>query len=211
MESDTPAVGGQEIRKRNIAYKIRIGDILKGRPMRDGEKFLFLEMGDRKVVRVNVLANCVDKYIQEGERQFASLTVDDASGQIKLKAFGDDIGPLKDTLQGDTLQIIGNVREWNGELYVIPEVIKKVDPQWLLVRKLEIQNSRKDLPVEESSPLKGMVMQKIKDAEADGGIDIDAIIMDTEASPDSINNEIKKLLEEGLVYEPRPGRLRYLG
>ena len=54
-------------------------------------------------------------------------------------------------------------------------------------------------------------MQKIKSAETDGGIDVDTIIMDTEASPDLINGEIKKLLEEGLIYEPRPGRLRYLG
>jgi len=209
MEGNAPV--GSEIRKRNVAYKIRIGDILKGRPMMDEGKFLFLEMGDKKVVRVNVLANCIDKYVQEGEKQFASLTVDDASGQIKLKAFGDDIGPLKEVLQGDTLQIIGNVREWNGELYIIPEVIKKVDARWLLVRKLEIQKARKDIPATESSVLKDMIMKKIKDAEGDGGIDVETIIMDTEASPDLINRDIKKLLEEGLIYEPRPGRLRYLG
>jgi len=35
--------------------------------------------------------------------------------------------------------------------------------------------------------------------------------MDVEASPDVIKVEIKKLLEEGLIYEPRPERLRYLG
>ena len=200
-----------EQRKRNIAYKMRIGDVLKGKPMMDEGKFLFLELGDKKIVRINVLAKCVDKFVQDGEKQYASLTIDDASGQIRLKAFGEDIVILKDIMQGDTLQIIGNVREWNGELYMIPEVVKKVDPRWLLVRKLEIQNSRKDMPADGDSELKDMLMQKIKDAEADGGIDVDAIIMDTEASPDSINEEIKKLLEEGLVYEPRPGRLRYLG
>jgi len=207
METDT------EIRKRNIAYKMRIGDVLNGKPMTDEGKFLFLELGDKKVVRINILANCVDKFIQEGEKKYASLTVDDASGQIRLKAFGEDIEPLKEIMQGDTLQIVGNVREWNGELYVIPEIVKKVDARWLLVRKLEIQNSRKDMPAAESgdSSLKDSVMKKIKDAEVDGGIDIDTIIMDTEASPDLINVEIKKLLEEGLVYEPRPGRLRYLG
>jgi len=200
-----------EQRKRNIAYKMRIGDILKGKPMMDEGKFLFLELGEKHVVRVNILANCVDRFFQEGEKKYASLTVDDASGQIRLKTFGDDIETFRNIVQGDTLQIIGNVREWNGELYVIAEVVKKVDPRWLLVRKLEIQNSRKDMPEENSSPVKDMIMQKIKDAEADGGIDVDTIIMDTEASPDIINTEIKKLLEEGLVYEPRPGRLRYLG
>ena len=207
------AIGISEQRKRNVAYKLRIGDILKGVPMMNEGKFLFLELGEKKVVRVNLLSNCVDKFIQEGEKQFATLTLDDASGQIKLKAFGEDVEPLKEIMQGDTLQIIGNVREWNGEIYILPEVVKKVDVRWLLVRKLEIQNSRKDIPSENggANELKDNIMKQIKDAEEDGGIDVDKIIMDTEASPDAINTEVKKLLEEGLIYEPRPGRLRYLG
>ncbi len=212
MEGESGAiVGGSEIRKRNIAYKLRIGDILKARPVISEGKFLFAEIGEKKISRVNILANCIDKFIQEGEKKYASLTIDDASGQIRLKAFGEDIEPLKEIVQGDTLQIIGIVREWNGELYIIPEVVKKVVPQWLLVRKLEIQNSRKDIPTTGDSALKELVMQKIKSAESEGGIDIDTIIMDTESSPDAINEEIKKLLEEGLIYEPRPGRLRWLG
>jgi len=212
---------GTEVRKRNVAFKLRIGDILKGRPMISEGKFLFLEIErgtpldskhqtGQRVVRVNVIANCVDKFVQEGERKYATLTVDDASGQFKLKAFGEDVEMFRDIVQGDTLQIVGNVREWNGELYVIAEIVKKVDARWLLVRKLEIQNARKDVPVE-SLGLKSSIMDKIKAAEADGGIDVDSIIMDIEASPDAINVEVKKLLEEGLVYEPRPGRLRYLG
>jgi len=211
MEDSAPV--GQEIRKRNVAFKLRIGDILKGVPMMDEGRFLFLELGDRKVVRVNLLANCVDKFVQEGEKKFATLTVDDASGQLKLKAFGDDVEGLKSIVQGDTLQIIGNMREWNGEMYVIPEVVKKVDSRWLLVRKLEIQKRREDIPAEEggSNELKNSIMEKIKGAEAEGGIDRDVIVMDVEASPEAIEVEVKKLLEEGLVYEPRPGRLRYLG
>ena len=33
--------GTTEIRKRNVAFKLRIGDILKGVPMMDEGKFLF--------------------------------------------------------------------------------------------------------------------------------------------------------------------------
>ncbi len=202
-----------EFKKRNVAFKLTVGEILGGKPVMEEERFSFIDLGDRKVVRVNVLANCVDKYISEGEKKFASLTIDDASGQIKLKSFGDDIEILKKVAQGDTLQIIGNVKEWNGEVYILPEVLKKVDPRWLLVRKLEIQNSRKDIVSDENAPLKlkDIIMQKIKEAEIDGGIEIDRIVMDTKANPDLINKEIKKLLEEGLIYEPRPGKLRYLG
>ena len=202
-----------EIRKRNVAYKLRIGDILKGIPMMDEGKFLFLELGDKKVVRVNLLANCVDKFVQEGEKSFASLTVDDASGQLKLKVFGEDIDRVKEIMQGDTLQVIGNIREWNGEIYMIPEIVKKVDARWLLVRKLEIQDAMKDLPEGDkgSNDLKNQILEKIKGAEEEGGIDRDVLVIDINVAPDGIENEVKKLLEEGLIYEPRPGRLRYLG
>jgi hypothetical protein len=205
-----------EQRKRNVAHKIIIGDILKSKPVYDAERFIYAELGSKKIVRVNLLANCVDKFVSEGEKKYGSITVDDASGQIRLKVFGDDVSIVDEILQGDTLQIVGNIRIWNDELYVTPEVVKRVDPRWLLVRKLEIQNARKDLPAPTNeggggSPVKDDIMKKIKDAEVDGGVDIDDLIMGTEANPDLINSEIKKLLEEGLIYEPRPGRLRYLG
>jgi len=200
-----------EPRKRNIAYKLRIGDILKGKPEIQEGRFLFLELGDKKVVRVNLIANVVDKFLTEGEKKYVSLTMDDASGQIKLKLFGEDIAILKDFTQGDTLQIIGNIREYNSELYLMPEIAKVVDPKWLLVRKLEIQKTRKDMPAPTNQPIRDLILEKIKGAEADGGVDTDSLIMNIEASPDLINQEIKKLLEQGLVYEPRPGKLRYLG
>ena|SRR3989344_2358170 len=204
-------MGSVEVKKRNVAYKMRIGDVLKGKPVIDEGKFLFLELGDRKIVRVNILANCVDKYVQDGEKMYATLTIDDASGQMRLKTFGEDIEMIKKITQGDTIQVIGNIRDWNNELYLIPEVIKKVDPRWLMVRKLEIQNSRKEMGIGSVSPVKDAIVEKIRTAEVDGGIDVDVLIMDVEASPAIINGEIKKLLEEGLIYEPRPGRLRYLG
>jgi RPA family protein len=206
-------VEGTEIRKRNVAYRLRIGDILKGSPMISEGKFLFLELSGRNVVRVNLIANCIDKFVQEGERQFGSLTVDDASGQLKLKVFGDDVSKVVDVMQGDTLQVIGNMREWNGEVYMIPEVCKKVDSRWLLVRKLEIEKMRKGMPIEDdgASELKNKILDRIKEAESEGGVDREVLVVDIEANPEGIENEVKKLLEEGLVYEPRPGRLRYLG
>lgn len=200
-----------EQRKRNVAYKLRIGDITKSKPISNEGKLLFLELGDKKVIRVNLIANAVDKFINDGEKKYASITVDDASGQIKLKAFGDDIVPLRDISQGDTLQIIGLVREYNSELYITPEIAKKVDPKWLLVRKLEIQQSRKDAPLPKDASLREIILEKIKKSDSTGGLDKEQLILDTEASPEVINTEIKHLLEEGMIYEPRPGILRYLG
>jgi RecG-like helicase len=202
---------GSEQKKRNVAYKLRIGDLSKAKPFVNEGKFLFLELGDKKIARVNFIANAVDKYISEGEKKYASVTIDDASGQIKLKAFGDDVGILKEIIQGDTLQVIGTVREYNSEVYLLPEIVKKVDPKWLLVRKLELQNARKNIPLPSNAPIRDLILQKIKDADNSGGVEIEKMIMEVEASPDIINKEVKKLLEEGMIYEPRPGVLRYLG
>lgn len=62
-----------------------------------------------------------------------------------------------------------------------------------------------------NAPIRDIILEKIKRADADGGIDVDQIILNLDASAEIINAEIKKLIEDGAIYEPRPGRLRYLG
>ncbi len=198
--------------KRHIAYKYRIGDILTGKVVMDADKFKHLELVDRQVIRVNLIANIIDKFIQEGEKKFASITLDDASGQIKAKVFGDDIAKIEPFTQGDTIVVIGLLRSWNNEVYITPEIIKKRDPSFLLVRKLEI-DTLKPVALEKSEVIKlrEQILKSVKENDEKGGVDIEQLVLDSQTNPDSINQEIKKLLEEGLVYEPRPGKLRYLG
>jgi len=204
--------------KRNIAYKLRIGDILVGKPVFDNDKFLYIELGDKKISRVNLIGNIVDKYESDGEKNYIFLTLDDGSGQIKLKAFGEEeLNKFKSVTQGQTATVIGNIRFWNNETYVQPEIIKEQDSRYLLIRKLELEKERKKSTPkienkQEIRAVKDQILKKIKDAENEGGIDQDKIIMDLrEISPEIINQEIKKLLEEGIIFEPRPSRLRYLG
>ncbi len=202
--------------KRHIAFKFRIGDLLIGKPIMDGERFSFLELGDKKIVRVNVLGNIIDKYESEGEKKYCFLTLDDGSGQIKLKSFGDDVEKLKDINQGQTVLIIGVLRNFNNETYISPEIIKEQDPKYLLIRKMEIEKnkSQNSEPVvrEQITAIKDKILEAIKNSEDEGGIDTDKIIMDLrETSPEIINQEIKKLLEEGIIFEPRPGKVRWLG
>lgn len=198
--------------KRHVAYKFRIGDILKGKPVLDADRFRFLEVGEKHVVRVNIIANIVEKFVQDQEKKFASVTLDDASGQIKLKTFGDDIKKFENFAQGDTVQAIGLLRSWNNEVYVTPEIIKSRTPEYLLLRKLETDLDKpKELSKEQSHVLKDKILEMLKKEEDNGGADIDKMIIDLHESPQTINLEIKKLLEEGIAYEPRPGKLRYLG
>lgn len=225
-----------EQRKREIAYKLFIGEILKGNPIIEEqqadisaggvrERFKLLEFQDKQVVRVNIIANVVDKFVAEGEKRWATITLDDASGQIKVKVFGDDTAKLQEVNQGDTLVVIGMLRSFNKELYILPEIIKKVDPRYLLIRKLEIEKIRPQNQSTQPTPgqepqqdpaqpagLREQIIQLIKEGEASEGIDTEQIILKLKDSqPDQINTEITKLLEDGIVYEPRPGRVRYLG
>jgi RPA family protein len=202
--------------KRNVAYKLKIGDILLGKPVMNGEKFSFLELGDKKIVRVNIIGNIVDKYESEGERKYIFFKFDDGSGQISLKVFGDDMAKFKEVTQGLTVLVIGVLRHWNNETYIQPEIIKEQNTKYLLVRKLELDRSpsSKAAPVEKSKiiAIKDSIINIIKDAEEEGGIEREQLIMKLkDASPEIINQEIKKFLEEGIIFEPRPGKVRYLG
>jgi RPA family protein len=204
--------------KRHTAYKLRIGDILLGKAVFDNDKFIHLELGDKKIVRVNVIGNIVDKYETDGDKKYIFFTLDDGSGQIKLKIFGEEgLKKFKGVLQGQTVVVIGTIRNWNNETYIQPEIIKEQDSRYLLIRKLELEKQRKSSAPKvenrkEIIAIKDQILDKIKKAENEGGIDKEKIIMDLrEVSPDIINQEIQKLLEEGIIFEPRPSRLRYLG
>jgi len=202
--------------KRNIAYKLRIGELLLGKPTFDQERFIFLELGNKRLIRVNLIGNIVERFENEGEKKYLFFTLDDGSGQIRLKIFGEDVDKFKDLIQGQTVVVIGTLRNWNNETYIQPEIIKEQNPKYLLIRKLETEKERKEVTTkpdrQEIIALKDKILDEIKKAEDFGGVDIEKIkIKFREASSEIINQEIQKLLEEGIIFEPRPGILRYLG
>jgi len=227
-----------EYKKREIAYKLRVGEILSGVPIVEDipqeavpdstqtigpgatkERFRFLELGDKRIIRVNIIANIIERYVSEGEKRYASVTVDDATGQIRLKTFGDDVGMFSELTQGDTIAIIGVLRSYNRDIYILPEIIKKVDPRYLLVRKLELEKkSKAAMPTQtlaqsqEKKSARDEITDLIKAGSDSGGVSTEDIILKVKsASPEIINSEIIKLIEDGMVYEPRPGKVRWLG
>ena len=205
--------------KRNVAYKLRIRDLLIGKPIMDGERFSFLELGNKKIIRVNVIGNIVDKYESPGEnegKKYVFLTLDDGSGQIRLKIFGDDYEKYRNLVQGQTVVVIGTLRNWNNETYIAPEIIKEENPKYLLLRKLETEKDKtldaKPIEKEQIIAIKDKILDLIKNSEENQGIEIGKISKEFSETPQAIiDQEIKKLLEEGIAFEPRPGKIRWLG
>jgi len=171
----------QEQYKRHTAYKLRIGNILIGKPIIDNERFSFLELGNKRIVRVNIVGNIVDKFESEGESKYSFFMLDDGSGQIRLKVFGDDVEKFKYITQGLTVVVIGVLRHWNDETYISPEIVKEQDPKYLLVRKLETEKEKEKntdpLGKEQIIAVKDKILGTIKNAEENGGIDTDKIIL----------------------------------
>lgn len=215
--------------KRHIAYKFRIGDILSGNPVINNERFSFLDLEDKKVIRVNVVGSIVDRYENEGEKNYAFLTLDDGSGQIKLKSFGDEIEKVKNVSHGQTIIVIGFLRYFNNEIYISPEIVNEQDSRYLVLRKIELERQKSgqeagknsNLPEakisnenqikEVEKNLKDKIIELIKNSESEGGIDTEKLISSLNESQETINQEIQKLLEEGIIFEPRPGKIRWLG
>ena len=60
------------------------------------------------------------------DRSFASIAVDDSSGQIPLRCWGSDVELLESVNQGEIIQVVGRVAEYNGLIYLRPEVVRNV-------------------------------------------------------------------------------------
>ena len=131
-----------EIKKRWTAFKLPIGALLKAKLEFENERFKFALIDDKEIVRVNIVANVIDKYETEN---YSTLTLDDGTGTIRLKAFSDSVALLNNIEIAATVVVIGVLRYFNNELYIVPEIVKEVDPKLLLARKLELLEKLKEL------------------------------------------------------------------
>lgn len=250
-----------EFKKRLTAHKLCISQIFSGEQAADDSSGSFssfsILLRDKngqviQVSKANVIANIVDKYTSSGDRKYSTITLDDATGQIRVKAFSDDTAKLDGLEIGDTVTAIGFLRVYNDEIYMNPEIVRNVDPKWLFVRKLELikqygniereaaqqaenqnyQTSKKfdtqtqtnldnqsmqaeikEEKISNNNPnnsevLKNKIIEKIKANNEE--MDIEQLIMKMDEPIEQINNSINQLLEENILYEPKPGTLKLL-
>ena len=213
-----------EIQKRQIAYKIKIGDIHKGEYVQEsGWTPNYILIDERKISRANIVGVIVN--IEQGI-DAQSFDVEDDSGRISVRFF-EEKEQLKDLNVGEIVLIVGRPREYNGEKYIVPEIIKEVNGDWLELRAFEL---KKDENVEKKENEGNY--QQIKEEEIEiedvGNVgskeniveEIIGIIngldkgdgADYEGVLEKVKNKklIKSLLEEGEIFEIKPGKLKVL-
>jgi len=126
------------------ALKVRIGDVANGKYFfANAEQkkagYVITPFGQR-VSRINVVATVIDKFLNE-DGTYCSLTLDDGTGIIKMKAFKEEARGLEKFELGDLILSIGRLREYTGEVYVAAEAVRKLaDVNFEQMRKLEVLN-----------------------------------------------------------------------
>lgn len=126
--------------KRMTAIKTRIQDIINGEFIKQEgmmPDYILTKLG-QKISRVNIYGIITDKFLSE-DGSYSTMTVDDGTGAIRAKTFKESTKLLEDLKIGDTVIVIGRVREYADEVYISPEAIQKItDPNYETLRNLEI-------------------------------------------------------------------------
>lgn len=143
------------LKQRDTAIKVPIAELVAGVEIDDpqGRRAFQTKLG--LLWRVRVLGIVLNKYSseKEGKKPYTSLTLDDGTGEIRIKAWGPDATRLAQFERGVALDIIGRVRSSEEETYITSELeILVVDPTWELIRRLELVKQYKDQGVKPAVP-----------------------------------------------------------
>ena len=166
---------------------------------------------------------------EQTDTNYYSFVLDDGTGKISVRSF-----EKKDIIEnleiGDIVLLIGRLREFGQERYIIPEIIKKIENKdWVEVRKLELKKQgvvkkdyrgviKKKERKEDIEPVvKGEVIIEsssqviyglIKKLDDGNGVEVDNVIKNSEL--DNTDEIISNLLQEGEIFELKPGKLKVL-
>jgi hypothetical protein len=205
--------------KRETANICQVDDILKGDFVKaDGWNPSYFITSIGKISRVNLMGVLVSKE-PEG------LIFDDGSGRIRVRSFEDN--SFNEFEVGEFVLIIGRPRIYNEQKYILPEVIKQIAPVWAEFRKNQIQALKRDTqsspplkqdkipvtdPVQAATSSIGSYFQKIvafiKDLDSGDGAPIEEVV--NRSNVPDVDVLINRLIEEGEIFEIKPGKLKIL-
>lgn len=136
--------------KRATAAKLSIQDLQDGELIaNDQGNVVAVETYLGQVSRVSVIATVVDRYQATQERLdnqgkgFATITLDDGTGVIRAKMWGDLSAKIANIEIGNLVLVIGRIRSFQEETYINGELIRVLEnPNWETVRMMELALAR---------------------------------------------------------------------
>jgi len=189
------------------ARKTAIKDLMSGSWVKkEGmEPSYVVSPSGEKLSRVRLMGTVVGRFVAE-DGNFASITLDDGTDTMRLKTFK-TAKPLDKVNPGSLVEVIGKVREYNAEIYMIPEVVTAIsDPNLLTLRQAELSAKARNLrknPLSAEEPV-----QETADENALRKQILDVIAGNPEGVEAQIESVVNDLLSEGICYEPTPGKIK---
>ena len=123
------------MKERMTAIRSSIADIVKGTFGEDNGHRVISPDGV-ELRRVMIVGHIVSRLT--GKDNFASITIDDGTETIRAKAWGNEAASLQEVEENILALLIGKVKEYNEEIYLVPEIIRPLpDPNFLTLHKLE--------------------------------------------------------------------------
>ncbi|MFB6241673.1 MAG: OB-fold nucleic acid binding domain-containing protein [Candidatus Nanosalina sp.] len=154
--------------------------------------FLLTPQG-RRLSRARIVATVVDTFINDDET-YGSLTLDDGNDTIQVKFFN-ELELMEDFEEGDIIEVVGKVREYQGEIYFNGEILEERNAEKELLHQLRHKKTQ-----EEWQQMRETVKQ-LKES----GKDQDAI--ENEMAGKLNDDEVDALLQSfGEEFSTQPGQ-----
>ncbi len=219
--------------QRQTAVKLWIGHIISSPYTKTTEEFSphYITFRNEKISRVNIIANVIETFTSP-DNTHASLTLDDGSGTIRIRAFKEDIKLFQGMTLGDLIMLIGKVREYNNEIYVAAEIVKKLELAWGRVRRLELIKAIGQPPqpilqerqqVQQEEMVTAVQVQTIPAqhpeafqkvlssiGQSEGGISVDMLSASLSMPREEVEKVILDLIKTNDVYQNKPGYYKTL-
>ena len=128
------------------AVRASISDITKGSFSNDNGPHIISPFGV-ELRRVVIMGFVINKFYREGDdtgkKRFESITVDDGTDTIGVKVWGEEDASVLEGVKENILAlVVGRVREYNDEVYVMPEIVRELtDPNYMSLHLLERYNA----------------------------------------------------------------------
>lgn len=204
-----------EQQKRRTAYKIRIRDLFSGPYVKEEGEWAptYILFKNKKVSRVNIIANVIDKYENE-DKTYGTVDLDDGTAFIRGKVWREDINLIGKANIGDQVLVIARIKELNNERYLMLEIIKVLkNPAWADIRKVELNKlwGIEEKKIEEEvieQPTISSRQKVLSLIENSGEINEEEILNKLGLSKEEVLKIINELIKEGEIYRPTPGLLR---
>lgn len=206
----------EQIQPRQIAYKVKIGDLSKGEYIeQEGWLPNFIRLDGKQISRVNIIASVIDKQIGGS---LSTITIDDGSGNIQVRAFNEDSVKLDNVEIGDIILAIGRPRKYGNRFFISYEIVKKIDPLWAKVRQKELKINNEEIAkienVKEDKDNfyqnKKIVLDLIRNIDDGNGANINDIISNSKLNYKKAEDIIQELIKAGEIYENIAGRVKLL-